>query len=832
MRRVVAESNEKIFIMIKNYVVMAWRNLLRNRTLSVINLVGLSISVAFCLLLFYHIRWEQGFDTFHAKKDRLFRCEQTSFGDQAAPGKNEGVFALFTRDYATKNQLVFPMIAGPDLRRTFPEVASFTRFDDQRSELVQAGKNVYKEEQIILADGNFFSNFSFPLLKGDVRTALSSPQNVVLSASAAKKYFGDADAIGKTISLVNDSGRLFRVMGVAADAPSNSSLRYSLVFPVESDRQYLDYLKSGFHRMNDVLIVELKPGVDRAVFEKKMNTWVKHYMKPFVDTTFNKEVPASVRDSYGWHLRPFADCHYNVSQGWGHYTDAKAIYQLLCIVVVIVLLASLNYVMITVSNAAARSQEVGVRKVMGASRRSIILQSWTETQLTAGIAVAIGLLLSLMGVPLLQSVIGSGVTEADLSWREVLGAALVLAFALGLLAGYYPALLISGLKPVSILKSFSSVRINPRFSKVLVVIQFTCCVVLMTAAFVIDRQMSFISNKDLGFDKDQVLMIHNASYDRAFMAKARQGLYDFARTQPAVFGWSSMGGSLTGKQGSNGFMLNGKEEWFRQTNVDYTYFDLLKIKFVAGRGFSPDFPTDTAKSLRACVVNETLWKMLGKDARLGVMNKDLNVTIIGVVKDYNYASLTRKIEPQEHRLTTNFASEFMFRIRGGQVPETIAAFESAWKKATNNYPFSYSFLDASIAQMYESDLRWQRAMRAASFFAILIACMGLFGLSAITAINRTKEIGIRKILGASVRDLVTMLASGFAAMVGVSIVIAIPLAWWIMNRWLEDFAYRIEISWWMFAAVGAMALLVALVTMSFQVLKAARANPVDALRAE
>jgi putative ABC transport system permease protein len=818
--------------MIKNYVVIAWRNLLRNRTLSVINLFGLSVSVAFCLLLFYHIRWEQSFDTFHAKKDRLFRCEMTSFGDQTAPSKKGGLFAMLTRDYDTKNQLAFPMVAGPDLQRTFPEVASFTRFEDQRTALVQAGNNVYKEEQIILADGNFFSNFSFPLLKGDVRTALSSPQNVVLSASTAKKYFGDADAIGKTISLVNDSGRLFRVTGIAADAPTNSSLRYSLVFPVESDRQYLDDLNDGFNRMNDVLIVELKPGVDRAVFEQKMNTWVKGYIKPYMDTVWNKGVAASVRDSYGWHLRSFADCHYNVSTDWGHYTDAKAIYQLLCIVVVIVLLASLNYVLITVSNAAARSQEVGVRKVMGAGRRSIILQSWTETQLTAGIAVAIGLLLSWLGLPLLRSVIGSGVSFADLSWKEVLGAALALAFALGLLAGYYPALLISGLKPVSILKSFSSVRINPRFSRVLVVVQFTCCVVLMSAAFVIDRQMNFIANKDLGFDKDQVLMIHNTSYDRAFIANVRQRLFDFARTQPAVLGWSSMGGSLTGRMSTNGFMLNGKQEWYRQTNVDYTYFDFLKMKFAAGRRFSPAFPTDTAKSVRASVVNETLWKMLGKDAKLGVLNKDLHVTIIGVVKDYNFASLTKKIEPQEHRLTTGFASEFMFKIKAGQMPATIAAFGSEWKKATNNYPFSYGFLDASIAQMYESDMRWQRAMRAASFFAILIACMGLFGLSAITAVNRTKEIGIRKILGASVRDLVTMLASGFAAMVGASILIAIPLAWWIMNRWLEDFAYRIEISWWMFVVVGAVALLVALITMSFQVLRAARANPVDALRSE
>jgi putative ABC transport system permease protein len=818
--------------MIKSYFKIAWRNLVRNRTFSIINIFGLSVSVAFCFLLFYHIRWEQSFDTFHARKDRLFRCEMTSFGQLPATNKTGGLFEMLTRGDDTKNELAFPLVAGPDMQRIFPEVASFTRVEDQGEALVQAGKNVYKEDQVVLADSNFFGNFTFPLLRGDARTALSGPDNVVLSASAAKKYFGDADPMGKTISMVSDSGRLFRVTGVAADAPANSSLQYSLVLRVESDRQYLEALNDGFNRMNGFLIVELKPGVDRAGFERKMNSWVKTYIKPFIDSVWNKGVPASVRDSYGWHLRLFADGHYNVSAGWGHYTDAKAIYQLLCIVVIIVLLASLNYVLITVSNAAARSQEVGVRKVMGAGRRSIILQSWLETQLTAVIAVAIGLLLSWAGLPLLRSVIGSGIHFVDLSWKEMLSTALVLAFALGVLAGYYPALLISGLKPISILKSFSSVRINPRFSRVLVVVQFTCCVVLMTAAFVIDRQMNFIANKDLGFDKDEVLMIHNPTYDRDFTVNAKERLFDFARTQPAVLGWSSMGGSLAGRMSTNGFMLNGKQEWYRQTNVDYGFFDFLKMKFAAGRGFSRDFPTDSAKSVRAVVVNESLWNLLGKDAKLGVLNKDLHVTIVGVVKDYNFLSLTQKIQPEEHRLSNGYASEFMFKIKAGQMPATIAAFESEWKKATNNYPFSYSFLDATIAQMYESDMRWQRAMRAASFFAILIACMGLFGLSAITAVNRRKEIGIRKILGAGVRDLVAMLASGFVAMVGVSILIAVPLAWWIMNKWLEDFAYRIEISWWMFVAVGSMALVVALVTMSFQVLRAARANPVEALRSE
>jgi putative ABC transport system permease protein len=818
--------------MIKSYLKTAWRNLLRNRVFSIINLAGLSVSVAFCLLLFYHIRWEQGFDAFHSNKDRLYRCEMSQLFPDMDKKPAKGFWGSLLGDADVDNNLAFPIIAGPDLQHNFPEVSAINRLRTQDDELVKAAGSVYKETHVVRADDNFFQVFSFPLIRGDARTVLSSPQNVVLSETVAKKYFGDKEPIGQTISLVNDSSRLYRVSGIAKDAPANSSISVGLVFPIKGDPDYAEHVRQGFNQMAYQLVVELRPGTDGQVFEKKMNTWVGTYIKPYMDTGWYKSYPASVRDAYHWNLRPFADCHYNVSAPWGHYTNARAIYQLLCVVAVILLLASLNYVLITVSNAAGRSQEVGVRKVMGAGRRSIVLQSWVETQLIAGIAVGVGLLLSWMGLPLLRSTLGSGVSFGVLSWKEMLGAALVLAFLLGILAGYYPALLISRLKPVSIMKSFSSVRINPRFSRILVVVQFTCCVVLMTAAFVIDRQMAFVMNKDLGFDKDQVLIIDNPSWDRHFTAQTRDGLYAFARNHPDVLGFSAMGGDLTGGYNTNGFKLNGKQEWRKELLVDYDFFQLLKLKLVQGRAFSRDFSDDTAKKAPAVVVNETLFNMLGKEAKVGVYNKDIRGTIIGVVKDYNFESVTRKIEPEEHRLGTRWLGHFFFKVRAGKMPATIRAFEAEWKKMTNNYPFSYSFLDASLAQMYEADMRWQRAMKGASFFAIVIACMGLFGLSAIAAVNRTREIGIRKVLGANVRQLVTLLAAGFLSMVALSIVIAVPLGWWLMNKWLEDFAYRIEIRWWMFAVVGLTAVVIALATVSVQVLRAARANPVEALRSE
>jgi putative ABC transport system permease protein len=820
--------------MLRNYLKTAWRNLLRNRTLSLINLTGLSISVAFCALLFFHIRYEQSFDRFHEKKDRLFRLEMTNFWADPGEKPKGSLFAGLTRSADENNDLEFPLVVGRDMPNVLPDVQSVTRFEDiarhNGQPLVRANGQVYKEEHALYAEPNFFSNFSFSLLQGNKATVLAQPGNVVLSATTAKKYFGTADPIGKTIELVTDSNRLFKVVGVAADAPANSSLQFSFVLPLEADRNYQRDLAERFNRNHHFLIVELKPGVDAAAFERKLNGWMRGYYLPSLATGYGLKPEVAKR--FGFYVRPFADGHFNVSEGWGHYTDVKSIYQLACIVGVILLLASLNYVLITVSNAASRSQEIGVRKVMGAGRGNVILQFWMETQLLVAAAVFIGMALALLGVPLLKATIGSGVGYGSIHLAEALEAGLVLAVLLGLLAGYYPAMLISKLKPVSILKSFSAFRIRPRFSRVLVVVQFTCCVVLMMAAFVIDRQMEYIQHKDLGFDKDQVLMVENPTYDYDFTRRVRDELYSFARTQPSILAYSAFTGGLTGEANTNGFSLNGQRMVMRQISVDYDYFSLLGLKLMEGRLFSPQYAMDTARKVRAYVVNETMWKLLGKQARLNVFNDSIYGTIVGVVSDYHLDRLNVTIQPEVHELANRYMGSFLFKVKAGQTRTAIAALESEWKKTTHNYPFTYTFLDQQIAKLYEANMRWRKSVQASCGFAILIACMGLFGLAAITAANRTREVGIRKVLGASVGELAGLLGRGFLGMVGLSFLIAAPLSWWLMNRWLEDFAYRIRIGWWMFGVVGLVALGVAMATVGFQVLRAARANPVKALRME
>jgi putative ABC transport system permease protein len=822
--------------MLKNYFKIAWRNLIKNKTLSIINITGLSVSIAFCLVLFFYIRYEQSYDTFNAKKDRLYRLEMTSTFPSRDTAK-KSFFSFLTKNDDVSNQLVFPVIVAANMQNEFPEIKSITRFKDNGDLLVKVNNQTYKENHFLFADSNFFNNFSFHLIYGNPKTVLNSNNNIVISASLAKKYFGNGsdayrNAIGKTIELDMDTALLYTVSGIAEDAPENSSIQYDLIVPIESDPSYEEQIKQWFNQATTLYMVELANNVDYKKFETKMNRWVEqYYTKPY-EAEYGKYMKDFDFTKFRWYLRPFTDCHYNISQPWGHYTDAKSIYQLACLVIIILLIAALNYILLAVSNAASRTQEIGVRKVLGAKRKSVVFQFWTETQLLIIFSVVIGLLLSQPLLFLFNDVMQTHIHFNDFSWKEILVSLIVLSLFLGLLAGYYPALILSKMKPASIIKSFQTFKINPRFSKIMVIVQYTACVVLMFAAVVINLQMHYISNKNLGFDNDQVLMVKNPTWDFNFTKRVRNRLSVYAKSQPSIIYFSGMNGGLDGSFNTNGFLLNGEQKSLKQLTVDYNYFEMLGIKFIQGRPFSQAYASDTSSTIRPSIVNETLFNMLGKDARLGVYNEALNSTIIGVVKDYNFETLSNKIEPEQHVLAKNYEQYFMFKVRAGEMQSTIAKLQKQWKQITNNYPFEYTFLDQSIAKMYEADKRWQSIIQAACYFAMFIACLGLFGLAAINAVNRTKEIGIRKVLGADIKDVVAELSSGFIITFIIAIAIAIPLAYWIMNNWLQNFAYRIHLNWWIFIVVSLVALSIALITVSIQAIKAAIANPVKSLRTE
>ena len=680
---------------------------------------------------------------------------------------------------------------------------------------------------MLYSDNTFFTNFSFRILKGDPKTVLNSIHGVVLSASVAKKYFGNEEAVGKTIELLSDSTRLFTVSGIAEDAPANSSIQYGIVFPLQSDPSYERDISRGFESGQQLLILELGNGVSVELFQQKINRWMKTYFADYIHAYKDANI-----NIFHWYLRPLADCHYNISRDWGHYTDLKNIYQLLCLMIVIILIASLNYVLLAISGAAGRSGEVSVRKVMGANNRSVILQFWVEAQIVVIFSVLVGLVLCRIFLPFFNQTMNTRIFFNDFSLWEVGADAAILCLSLGIFAGYYPARLLSKMKPVSILNGFRTYKINPRFSTVLVVLQYTVCVVLMISALVINRQMHYIHNRNLGFDKEEVLIVKNPTYDFAFTKKVKERLYDFAQSQPSIIQYSGMNGGLDGSYNYYGFILNGQQEWRSVLTVDYNYFDMLGLKILKGRAFSHSFPTDTVRKQRPVVVNEALFSMLGKSAKLGEYNEALDATIIGVVKDYNVESLTRKINAVEHLLAQGYVTNFMFKVKPGKMQPAISNIEKEWKEITSNYPFEYTFLDQTIAKMYEEDTRWQTIIQASCFFAILIACLGLFGLSAINAINRNKEIGIRKVLGASVTTIVGLLSKEFLRLVFIALVIASPIAWYVMHSWLQDFAYRTTIAWWVFPLATSAAVLITFLTVGFHSIKAAVADPVDSLRME
>lgn len=525
--------------MFTNYLKTAVRNLMRNKAFSFINIIGLSVSVAFCLLLFMHIRYEQSFDTFHKKKNHLYRLEMTNLynfgGINKQPEKH--LFSFLTKQDDADNQLIFPLVLGADLQNTFPEVKSITRFEkDDGPQLVKVKNEVFKETHLLYTDSNFFNNFSFKLKQGNITTALSAKNSVVLSETTARKYFGDSNPIGNTIQLLKDTAHLFTVTGIAEDAPANSSIKYDLILPNISSPEYEENMKRGLDNETHLYIAELSDSTNMRRFEKKLNLWIKSY---FADRL--KDIKASDLSKFHLYLRPLTDCHYNVSPFWGHYTSAKNIYQLACLVIIILFIASLNYILLAVSNASSRSQEVGVRKVMGAKRGSIVMQFWIETQVVVILSVLAGLILAIALLPLFNYVMNTGLNFSNFSWKEIALALVILSFMLGILAGYYPALLISKMKPVTIIKSFQTFKVNPRFSRILVIAQYTACVVLMIAAYVITKQMQYVSNKDLGFNKEQILMVDNPTFfNDVFTKRVHERLYTFAKLDPAIIQFSGM----------------------------------------------------------------------------------------------------------------------------------------------------------------------------------------------------------------------------------------------------------------------------------------------------
>jgi putative ABC transport system permease protein len=625
-------------------------------------------------------------------------------------------------------------------------------------------------------------------------------------------------------------------------------MQFDVLCCIKGRPDYAEHIQEGLNSASVLTLIQLKQGTNVDAFRKKISGFGETYFKDEIES--GKKYKPNLKDAkIGLSIRPFSESHYNASAPWFYFTDVKSLYQLVLLALIALGIACLNYVLLSLSRIANRSHEAGVRRTVGAGWKHMMSLFLSETWLLVLLAMICGFVLAVIALPYFNELTKVDIGVAEIVSPKFIGIAFVLVLLLTLVAGIYPAVKMAGIRPLNVLSKFGTYKLNPTLSKIFISLQYTACIVLIVFSIVIARQIRFINNKDLGFDKEQTILVRNPYGWGGGPQKTlslREGLYRFASSQASIAGMTGATFRYGIGSESNGHTINGVKTMINSMYVDYDYFEYNRIPIIKGRSFSREFPADTSRlnipkerldSLNTqtrsnMVVNETLYSMLGQPP-LNELNKPLGGYIVGVCKDYFFMGLDQKIAPAYHRCRPDRLGYFWFRIAKGQdIAANISKLKSEFNKETNGEDFSYYFMDEDVKNLYESHERWLKIISFASWMAIFIACLGLFGLSAVVAVNRTKEIGIRKVLGASVTQLFYALNKQSLMIVLVSILTAIPIANYVSNNWLENFAYRIQISWVFFALASFIGFACALISVSYHTLKVANGNPVESLRTE
>jgi len=823
---------------------LAFRQLLNNKLYTLVNLVGLGLASAFCVLVYLYTTTAANFDNFHKRGDQLYRVELTGIFAEAQGNKVNGFFDFLSNSDESRNSILLPPSFAIDIKRNFPEIEDFVRFDGLSSPVIRANGQSYQEKNnISYVDQNFFDVFNYPLLKGNPATAIKGRTDVVISESLANKYFGNQDPIGKTLAISTyDTTQYAVVNGVMKDFPVNSSMQFDLVLPISAMPDYQEKLSNGINDLSEPLIIKLKAGVNHELFTRKLNSFARNYFKPLEELLQSATtIKSGLNNIY---LRPFKEVHYYGA--WGHRTNLKLIYQLAGLALLILFIACFNYILLSLTNTISRSKAAVIRKIVGASRWHLALQNFLTTQVLAVLAVIFGFIIALIFIPYFNRLTGAGISLGEISLINILGMIILLSILLGLIAGLYPSLVMSGLNPVRTLKG-ATYKINSLFSKTLTVFQFCVCIILIISCFIINKQIRFINNVEMGFDRDNVLILESP-FDYMQKEKSdrlKDAISHFADSRPEIIGFTATSSNFD-MGPTDGIPISGENRSVDRLNVDYNYFKFNNIPIVLGREFSNAIASDSlsnqknnekeggiqAPVLRRVVVNQTLYKLLGKPA-LGTYNSDISATIIGVCKDYHNRNLTQAINPTCHTLNDDALNYYWIKIRAGQnIPTVLENIKREFDSITNKMPFKFSFLDDDVAESYQSYVNWMDTVASACIIAMFIACLGLFGLSSILAMNKAKEIGIKKILGATVTKLFFILNKDTLQMALLSFTIAVPISLILCNEWLKSFAYRVKPDIYLVIASGVLTILVALISVSYHTLRLARANPIKSLRDE
>jgi putative ABC transport system permease protein len=788
--------------MLKNYLLSAWRNLRRNPFYSVINISGLAIGLAVGMLILLWVQDESSYDSFHQHAANIYK-----FNSHIGTGVSAQVW---------------DGCPGPLYhysRESVPGVANAVRILKRYDQFIVAYKDKkFLEKNSAFVDSTFFNVFSFDLLKGRRDRLFNDNNSIILTASIAKKYFGDKDPMGATLTF--DSTHNFSVTGIIADFPGNSFIQYDILFPMSLHAH--DFGGNGAWKTIDTdlgnfpfeTFVQLTPATSPAKVETEVTRIYRE----------QKEDPKGP----SFTLQPLTTLHLIAADG--NTGALKTVRIFLAIAILILFIAGINYVNLSTARAMIRSKEVGVRKIIGAGRSQLFIQFILESALIFAIATILAFVLIFSLLPLYNTLAGKHLL---FDFRNGSVWLLIAGTVIGTLAAasIYPALLLSAFRPMEVLKGKFSFGIsNTAFRKILVVAQFTCSVGLIAATLVISKQLKFIRDMDLGFDKQQVFTFSMRDEMHSHFDAVRNELSQ----QPGVYGITTAWSNLAGVNATTGdTWWEGKDPsrmfLIHATGIDENFIPLLKMKLVAGANF-----TGSKADSAHFILNETAIAQAGIKNPIGKKFTlwQTTGTIIGVVKDFNYASLKNAVEPSIFGFDKSNNYQVFIKTNAAQAQQAIAAAEQEWKKYIRDYPFQYSFLDQDFAKMYQSDQRTGILFQVFAIVAIIISCLGLFGLATYTAQIKTKEIGIRRVLGATVTQVASLLAREFVLLVGISLLIATPLAWWSMTQWLQNYTYRTHLDAWPFLATGGTVLFLALLTVCIQAVRAALANPVKSLRPE
>ncbi|MCE6992671.1 ABC transporter permease [Dyadobacter sp. CY323] len=790
--------------MLQNYLKIAFRNLTRNKVFSLINIAGLSLGLTCCMLIVLYTKDEVSFDRFQQNRDQLYRVKVTVSEEKE------------TRTMGSTNA-----VHGPGFKQEIPEIKEFVRM--QSSSFVARKGSDLLNENIVFADANFFTVFSMPLVAGDPKTVLSDIKSIVLTEQLAEKYFNTTDAVGKTIDLkIEDAFESFIVSGVAKNCPQNSSIQFNAVLPFKfqeargwTDNEWLGFYMNTFVLLNkNSNALAVGPKMSRIFAKKLSESGVKDFKN---NITFS--------------IQPFSEVHLDselgdLRNGLDRGSSPIYSYILSAIAIFILTIACINFVNLTVARSLKRAKEIGVRKVVGGLRKQLVYQFLGESFLLAFVAFVLAIVLTQTVLPTFNELANKELALSYLLDTNLVAGYFALFLMTGFVAGFYPALILSGFSPVQTLYNRARLTQKNYLTKGLVVFQFAMSVCLVIGTIVIYSQFKYLTNKNLGYNDKNLLSFSVGRGGNTAMDVIKAELGSVAGIQSVA--------SFNGNYNGTVAKVDRKDMSFGYIGVDDYFLKTLEIPVLRGRNFSKSFPSDPTQSVvvNEAFVREAGWKDgVGKEVDFEWKKQKLK--IVGVIRDYHYASLKDTIKPliltqdPNYRLGTIYA-----KLNPRDIPATIRSIETIFRKHIKLMPFEYKFEDVSNLKRYESEAKWKEMITLAAILSIFVSCIGLFGLATFNAESRVKEIGIRKVMGASIASITTLLSFDFIKLVLIAIVAALPISNYAVNIWLQDFPYRIDISWWYYLLAATLAISIALLTVGFQSIKTAMVDPVRSLRSE